>query len=162
MPSKTQHGCLVLADISGYSSYVAQAGLKHAHEILSELMEFITGRLTSALSLSKLEGDPDIALTSESTLARAEALLELIEATVWDWLKVVRRTAILKPAGDGTRREYHFRLCPPAPKWLGRLLSKMPLGKEAEPLSRLAPILAEKHGSIFEQPAAELAREAAG
>ena len=38
MSTVTQHGYLVIADISGYTSFVAKTELEHSHEILSELL----------------------------------------------------------------------------------------------------------------------------
>jgi uncharacterized protein YndB with AHSA1/START domain len=81
MSTLTQHGYLVLADISGYTSFVAATELEHAHEILTELLELILGRMTPTLTLSKLEGDAVFAYVPEAKLRRGETLLELIEAT---------------------------------------------------------------------------------
>jgi len=81
MDTKTQHGYLVLADISGYTSFVAATELEHAHEILSELLELILSRLTLTLTLSKLEGDAVFAYAPETQIPRGETLLELVEAT---------------------------------------------------------------------------------
>ena len=81
MDTKTQHGYLILADISGYSSFVAESELEHAHDILSELLELILKRLTAVFTLSKLEGDAIFAYASEEKLNRGETLLELIEST---------------------------------------------------------------------------------
>jgi len=81
METKTQHGYLVLADISGFTSYVAGTELEHAHEILTELLELIVARFTPTLTLSKLEGDAVFAYAPESKFTRGEALVELIEAT---------------------------------------------------------------------------------
>jgi uncharacterized protein YndB with AHSA1/START domain len=81
METKTQHGYLVLADISGYTSYVAGTELEHSQEVLTELLELIVGRLTPTLTLSKLEGDAVFAYAPEARFSRGEALLELIEAT---------------------------------------------------------------------------------
>ena len=81
MESKTQHGYLLLADISGYTSFVAATELEHAHEILTELLELILSRFTPTLTLSKLEGDAVFAYVPEAKLRRGETLLELIEAT---------------------------------------------------------------------------------
>ncbi len=81
MDKKTQHGYLILADISGYSSFVARSELEHAHDILSELLELILKRLTTIFTLSKLEGDAIFAYAPEEKLARGETLLELIEST---------------------------------------------------------------------------------
>ena len=81
MDTKTQHGYLILADISGYSSFVAKSELEHAHDILSELLELILKHITTIFTLSKLEGDAIFAYASEEKLKRGETLLELIEST---------------------------------------------------------------------------------
>ena len=81
MEIKTQHGYLVLADISGYTSYLAGTELEHAHEILTDLLEIIVDHFRSVLTISKLEGDAVFAHAPEARLARGETLLELIEAT---------------------------------------------------------------------------------
>src|SRR3990172_6368405 len=81
MESKTQHGYLVLADISGYTSYLAGVELDHAHEILTDLLEVIVGRFKSLLTIAKLEGDAVFAYVPESKVTRGETLLELAEST---------------------------------------------------------------------------------
>jgi hypothetical protein len=81
MESQTQHGYLVLADISGYTSYLSKVELDHAHEILTDLLETIVGKIKTVLTLSKLEGDAVFAYAPEGKLPRGETLLELIETT---------------------------------------------------------------------------------
>jgi len=81
MDTKTQKGYLILADISGYSSFVAKSELEHAHDILSELLELVLKHITTIFTLSKLEGDAIFAYASEDKLMRGETLLELIEST---------------------------------------------------------------------------------
>lgn len=81
MDTKTQHGYLILADISGYSSFVAESELEHAHDILSELLELVLKHVTTVFTLSKLEGDAIFAFASDEKLKRGETLLELIEST---------------------------------------------------------------------------------
>lgn len=76
-----QHGYLVIADISGYTSFVAGTELEHSHEILSDLLETICVRLESLLSLHKLEGDAVFVYAPEARIQRGETLLELIEST---------------------------------------------------------------------------------
>ena len=51
---KMQHGYLMLADISGYTSYLAGVELDHAHEILSDLLETIVGSLKPLLTILTL------------------------------------------------------------------------------------------------------------
>lgn len=81
MPTLTQHGYLVLADISGYTSYLAGVELDHAHEILTDLLTAIINRFKTLLTISKLEGDAVFAYTPEAKLPRGETLLELVEST---------------------------------------------------------------------------------
>ncbi|MEK7327512.1 MAG: DUF2652 domain-containing protein, partial [Chloroflexota bacterium] len=81
MDTKIQHGYLVLADISGYTAFLAGTELDHAHEVMSELLELIIERFTTVLTLSKLEGDAVFAYAAESKLPRGETLIELLEST---------------------------------------------------------------------------------
>ena len=79
--AETRHGYLVLADISGYTGYLAQVELEHAQEILTDLLEAIVNTLKTTLTISKLEGDAVFANADEEKIARPESLLELIENT---------------------------------------------------------------------------------
>lgn len=81
MSTVTQHGYLVLADISGYTSFVAQTELEHSHEILTDLLETVCDKIASLLTIHKLEGDAVFAYAPSSKITRGETLLELIEAT---------------------------------------------------------------------------------
>lgn len=79
--SSTIHGYLVIADISGYSAYLATTELEHSPQVLTELLELIVGHLQPPLHLSKLEGDAVFAHAPESTFFRGETLLEVTEST---------------------------------------------------------------------------------
>jgi uncharacterized protein YndB with AHSA1/START domain len=92
--SPVQHGYLVLADISGYTSFLSQTELDHAHEILTDLLETILKRFKSLLIVHKIEGDAIFAYSAEPPSIRGDSLLELIEATYTDFrerMKNVRR-----------------------------------------------------------------------
>jgi hypothetical protein len=78
---KTQSGYLVLADISGYTSYVAQTEIEHADMALSYLLETLVEQLSSLLVICQLEGDAVFAYLEESKLEEAKSLLELIDQT---------------------------------------------------------------------------------
>jgi len=54
---QTEAGCLALADISGYTSYLADAELDHAQDVLEELTDTVVKALSPPMKLSKLEGD---------------------------------------------------------------------------------------------------------
>jgi len=81
MERKTQTGYLVLADISGYTSFVAQTEIEHAHIALSILLEVLVEKLSALLTISKLEGDAVFAYVDENKLPEGGSLLELIDNT---------------------------------------------------------------------------------
>ncbi|MFZ5854541.1 MAG: DUF2652 domain-containing protein [Chloroflexota bacterium] len=54
---KPEPACLVIADISGYTSYLAGAELDHAQDILADLISTVVAALRPAFRLAKLEGD---------------------------------------------------------------------------------------------------------
>ena len=49
--------CLLIADISGYTSYLAGVELDHAQDILADLMGTVVTSLRPTFRLAKLEGD---------------------------------------------------------------------------------------------------------
>lgn len=53
----TESACLLIADISGYTGYLAGVEIDHAHDILADLMGTIVSALRPGFRLAKLEGD---------------------------------------------------------------------------------------------------------
>jgi len=81
MERKTQTGYLLLADISGYTSFVAQTEIEHAHIALSYLLETIVETLSACLTISKLEGDAVFCYCKADKLPEGKSLLDLIDHT---------------------------------------------------------------------------------
>ena len=81
MERKTQTGYLVLADISGYTAFVAQTEIEHADMALSFLLETIVEKINGLLTICQLEGDAVFAYIEESKLQEGKSLLELIDQT---------------------------------------------------------------------------------
>jgi hypothetical protein len=81
MERKTQTGYLILADISGYTSFVAQTEIEHADLALSYLLEVMVERLSPVLTISQLEGDAVFAYIEENKIQEGKSLLELIDQT---------------------------------------------------------------------------------
>lgn len=81
MSTVTQHGYLVIADISGYTSFVARTELEHSHEILSDLLALLVDTFKSLMTIAKLEGDAVFAYVGEDKISRGETLLEFLEST---------------------------------------------------------------------------------
>jgi uncharacterized protein YndB with AHSA1/START domain len=80
MSTIMQHGYLIIADISGYTSFVAKTELEHSQEILSELLELLVSRFQPTMIISKLEGDAVFAYAPEEVFARSETLIDFIES----------------------------------------------------------------------------------
>lgn len=81
MERKTQTGYLVLADISGYTSFVAKTEIEHADMALSFLLEVMVEKLSGLLTICQLEGDAVFAYVEESKLDEGSSLLVLIDHT---------------------------------------------------------------------------------
>jgi hypothetical protein len=80
MVPAAEGGCLVIADIAGYTRYLRDTELEHAQDVLADLMETVVGGLQPALRISKLEGDAAFAYGLESEI-EGSLLLDTIEAT---------------------------------------------------------------------------------
>ena len=72
-------GLLVIADLSGYTAYLAQSEIEHAPAIAGDLLETVVGRLEPPFRLAKFEGDAAF-LFVEDGRADASLLLDAIEA----------------------------------------------------------------------------------
>lgn len=81
MERKTQTGFLVLADISGYTSFVAQTEIEHAEKAISILLETIIERLDDKLTIVKLEGDAVFSYVSDEQIPDCNTMLELLDDT---------------------------------------------------------------------------------
>jgi uncharacterized protein YndB with AHSA1/START domain len=57
MLTQPEPACLVIADISGYTGFLAGAELDHAQDILADLMSTVVAALRPTFRLAKLEGD---------------------------------------------------------------------------------------------------------
>jgi uncharacterized protein YndB with AHSA1/START domain len=57
MMLKPEPACLVIADISGYTGFLAGAELDHAQDILADLMNTVVTNVRPTFRLAKLEGD---------------------------------------------------------------------------------------------------------
>lgn len=57
MSSSPQRACFLIADISGYTGYLADVELDHAQDILADLIGTVVSALRPNFRLAKLEGD---------------------------------------------------------------------------------------------------------
>lgn len=81
MEPPIQEGYLVLADISGYTSFLAENELDHAPAIMKNILTLLVDRMTPTLELAEVEGDAVFMYAPAERISRGELLLELIEDT---------------------------------------------------------------------------------
>ena len=79
MAAVPESGFLLIADITGYTSYLARSEIEHAPTIAGDLLETIIGRLEPPFRLAKFEGDAAF-LWVEDGRAESSLLLDSIEA----------------------------------------------------------------------------------
>jgi uncharacterized protein YndB with AHSA1/START domain len=71
-------GCLVIADISGYTGYLVASPLEYAEDVVSDAIETIAERLGQVLRINEREGDAVFAY-ARSDEADASLLLDAVE-----------------------------------------------------------------------------------
>jgi uncharacterized protein YndB with AHSA1/START domain len=79
MAATPETGFLVIADLTGYTAYLAGSELEHAPMIAGDLLETIVGRLDPPFRLAKFEGDAAF-LFVEDGRADGSLLLDAVEA----------------------------------------------------------------------------------
>jgi uncharacterized protein YndB with AHSA1/START domain len=73
-----ERGLLVIADISGYTSYVVDSPLEYAEDVVADVTDTVAERLGSVLTLNKYEGDAVFGYALDGTLD-ATRLLDAID-----------------------------------------------------------------------------------
>src|SRR6478672_11896076 len=79
MAATPETGFLVIADLTGYTAYLAGSEIEHAPVIAGDLLETIVGRLDPPFRLAKFEGDAAF-LFVEDGRAEGQLLLDAVEA----------------------------------------------------------------------------------
>lgn len=79
MNNRTDHGYLVLADVSGFTAFVTTTELEHGSEIIAVLLDEVVGHLSPPLEIQEIEGDAVFALGGESSPLARTSLLEVLE-----------------------------------------------------------------------------------
>jgi uncharacterized protein YndB with AHSA1/START domain len=78
MLAAAQPTCFLIADISGYTGYLADVELDHAQDILADLMGAVVTALRPGFRLAKLEGDAAFTFATLETID-GSMLLDTIE-----------------------------------------------------------------------------------
>ena len=89
MLARTEPACLVIADIAGYSGYLAGVELDHAQDILTDLVDTIVGALRPSFRLAKLEGDAAFVYVPAATVD-GPGLRDVIERCYFAFQRRIR------------------------------------------------------------------------
>jgi uncharacterized protein YndB with AHSA1/START domain len=90
--NEPEPACLVLADISGYTSYLAGVELDHAQDILADLLSTVVAGLRPTFRLAKLEGDAAFAWVPADRVD-GSVLQDVVERTYVDFRRRLRDVA---------------------------------------------------------------------
>jgi hypothetical protein len=84
-----EQGCLVLADISGYSAYLNEAELDHARDSLASLIQILIDHTRSPLVLIELEGDAVFSYAPAGSFEDSQTLVAFVENTYAEFRKAL-------------------------------------------------------------------------
>jgi hypothetical protein len=74
-----QDGYLIITDISGYTSFLTQSELEHAHDVLDSLFKTLLSNIHPPMLVAKLEGDAIFTFSPQGSFIQGQTLLESIE-----------------------------------------------------------------------------------
>jgi len=78
-------GYLLLADISGYTTFLTGTELEHSHAIVTELTKLIRATLSPPMQFVKVEGDAVFCFAPQAAFPSGELLVELVESCYFDF-----------------------------------------------------------------------------
>ena len=89
MLNAPESACLLIADITGYTGYLAGVELDHAQDILADLMDTVVGSMRPSFKLAKLEGDAAFAYAPTDKVD-GSLLQDTVEATYFAFRRRLR------------------------------------------------------------------------
>ncbi len=92
MQTAPERACLLIADISGYTGYLAGVELDHAQDILGDLVGTVVGALRPSFKLAKLEGDAAFAFMPGDEID-GSALQDVVERCYFTFRRRLRDIA---------------------------------------------------------------------
>jgi uncharacterized protein YndB with AHSA1/START domain len=85
-------GCLLLADITGYTRYMGDTELTHAQDVVADLLETIVDAIEPSFQLSKLEGDAAFAYANTESV-NPSMMMDTVESAYFAFQKRLRDIA---------------------------------------------------------------------
>jgi len=91
-----QRGYLLIADITGYTIFLSESELEHAHAILQRIFKSLLAELKEPLALSNFQGDAILVHVPQEDVSQGQILLDGIErlyCSFADTLAMMQRNA---------------------------------------------------------------------
>jgi uncharacterized protein YndB with AHSA1/START domain len=88
----TERGCLLFADITGYTKYIGDTEITHAQDVIADLIETIVGVITPTFEISRIEGDAAFAYAESGSVSPA-MLLDTVDSTYFAFRRRLRDVA---------------------------------------------------------------------
>jgi hypothetical protein len=92
--SKTLEGYLLIADITGYTSYLSESELEHAQDTLTALLELLVENTRPPLIISRLAGDAVISYGLREGFFQGQTFIEKIEDTYVTFRQALERLVL--------------------------------------------------------------------
>jgi len=89
MLNAPESACLLIADITGYTGYLAGVELDHAQDIPADMMDTVVGQIRPTFKLAKLEGDAAFAYAPAGKVD-GSMVQDTIEATYFAFRRRLR------------------------------------------------------------------------
>lgn len=84
-----QHGFLLIADITGYTTYLNQSELEHAQDVLKSLLELLIEYTRPPLVISRLAGDAVISYGLKPEFLSGQTFVQTLEETYVAFRKAI-------------------------------------------------------------------------
>ena len=79
LPQVEQTGYLLIADITGYTTYLTRSELEHAEQTLTALMELQVDQTPPPMSVAQLEGDAVLSYAIDDVMPSGQTFIETID-----------------------------------------------------------------------------------
>ena len=89
-----ERGCLLIADITGYTGFLNESELEHAQDSLTSLLNVLIGHTKPPLAISRLEGDAVISYALQRSFTQGQVLVDMIEATYVSFRQALERMVL--------------------------------------------------------------------
>jgi uncharacterized protein YndB with AHSA1/START domain/uncharacterized protein YbcV (DUF1398 family) len=86
-----QHGYIVIADITGYTTFLSGSELEHAEDSLKDLLDVLIEQAKPPLVISRLEGDAVISYAPDASFLQGQTMVEIIENTYVEFREARQR-----------------------------------------------------------------------